>query len=310
MVQLPIERKSMLKNRIAIWSSAGIFLFTLALVFAPWPVATNAQTKAGRGKPADPETDAGPKKIVKSDGEWLKMLSREQFNVTRKGKPEAPGLGKNWSNTKDGVYVCVCCGQPLFDSTAKINGVRGYPCFKSTIDSDAVTIASDKKKIECTRCDANLGQVMANNGQQGGGQPGGGPQQPPNQAQQQQQQLQQQQDQQRREEQERQEQQKRQEELQRQEQIRQEQARQGQDQKQNPNGQPAAGGQPNAGGAQPAAQIQTGGGNQPAGGAQPAGGQQPPPPPPPPAGYCLYNQAIKFIARADFEKAAKKKAAK
>ncbi len=162
----------MSRNRIALWSSTGIVVLALGLIVAPWPKAIVAQNKTAGGKKADPENDARPKKVVKTDGEWLKVLSKEQFMVTRKKQAERPGMGINWNIKKDGVFVCVCCKQPLFDSTSKYDATKGYPCFHDLIDDDAITILSDNKKFECSRCDANLGTLIGA-GQQGGGGGGG-----------------------------------------------------------------------------------------------------------------------------------------
>ncbi len=135
----------------------------------------NAATKSD----ADDADDERPKKVVKSDSEWMKILSREQYRVTRKKQTERPFTGNLWKNKKDGVYVCVCCGQPLFDSKAKFDAKNGYPCFNTVIDEKAITVAGDKKRIECSRCDANLGQIIASSAPVGGAPPVGAPPQPP-----------------------------------------------------------------------------------------------------------------------------------
>ena len=159
-------------------------------MFAAPPKSAPSKKKTGDGftpTKADPKAAAtsqksdadgdenADKKVVKTDKDWLKILTREQFRVTRKGGAERPFQGKMWNNNKDGIYVCLCCGRPLFDSTEKFDAKNGYPCFNEPIDEKVITIASDKKKIECSRCDANLGQLLASNGSQtGGGLPAAG----------------------------------------------------------------------------------------------------------------------------------------
>jgi peptide-methionine (R)-S-oxide reductase len=187
----PVGRERLLKNQhLVLVTACGAAIALVLMVALPRGVAIAQQSGTGTGAgQADAKTgknarksDAGdradddsrPKKVVKTDSEWMKTLSREQFRVTRKKQPERPFTGNLWKNNKDGVYVCVCCSQPLFDSKEKFDAKNGYPCFKDPIDEDAVGIASDKKRIECTRCDANLGQVITS-----GAQAGAAPQQAP-----------------------------------------------------------------------------------------------------------------------------------
>ena len=63
--------------------------------------------------------------ILKSDEEWKKLLDDESFRVTRKSGTERPFSGKYWDFNKDGIYKCICCGEPLFESNAKFDAGCG-----------------------------------------------------------------------------------------------------------------------------------------------------------------------------------------
>ncbi len=105
-------------------------------------------------------------KVVKSDEEWRKQLTPEQYQVARKAGTEPAFTGKFW-NTKDhGTFVCVCCGQPLFNSDTKFDSGTGWPSFSSPVNPDAVvehgdnTFGMRRTEVLCSRCDAHLGHVF------------------------------------------------------------------------------------------------------------------------------------------------------
>ena len=105
-------------------------------------------------------------KIRKSDREWREQLTPEQYRVTRQ-KGTEPAFSGAYYNCKDpGVYVCVCCGQPLFRSEDKFDSGSGWPSFTRPIAENAVTYAEDRSfmmrrtEVLCRRCDAHLGHVF------------------------------------------------------------------------------------------------------------------------------------------------------
>ena len=108
----------------------------------------------------------GAEKIVKTDDEWRAQLSPEQYRVTRRHGTEQPFSGE-YDGCKDpGVYVCICCGNPLFSSETKFDSGTGWPSFHSPLDAVSVETRSDwslfmrRTEVHCARCDAHLGHVF------------------------------------------------------------------------------------------------------------------------------------------------------
>jgi peptide-methionine (R)-S-oxide reductase len=105
-------------------------------------------------------------KIHKSDEEWRQILTPEQFQVTRKKGTERAFTGAYWNNKDAGVYQCVCCGQPLFDSATKFESGTGWPSFYQPIAEGSVEELADnswwmrRTEVVCSRCDAHLGHVF------------------------------------------------------------------------------------------------------------------------------------------------------
>ncbi len=106
------------------------------------------------------------KKIQKSEEEWKKVLTPNQYHVTRQKGTEPPFTGEYESTDTPGTYKCVCCGQPLFASDAKFHSGCGWPSFTAPSDAQAVTENTDKShgmertEVLCSKCDAHLGHVF------------------------------------------------------------------------------------------------------------------------------------------------------
>jgi peptide-methionine (R)-S-oxide reductase len=105
-------------------------------------------------------------KIIKSDSEWQQQLSPEAFYVARKHGTE-PAFSGEYANYKaDGIYSCICCGAPLFDSSSKFDSGTGWPSYDSPVSPEAITEKRDvthgmiRVEVLCTACDAHLGHVF------------------------------------------------------------------------------------------------------------------------------------------------------
>jgi len=107
-----------------------------------------------------------PEKITKTEEEWKKQLSPDQYYVTRHAGTEPAFTGKYWKTKDKGTYHCVCCGAPLFTSNTKFESGTGWPSFWQPVDSAAVAEKTDsshgmiRTEARCARCDAHLGHVF------------------------------------------------------------------------------------------------------------------------------------------------------
>jgi peptide-methionine (R)-S-oxide reductase len=105
-------------------------------------------------------------KIEKTEEEWRRTLTPEQYHVTRQKGTERPFSGRYWNHKGQGVYSCVACGQPLFDSGAKYDSGSGWPSFFEPVESDNVECERDashgmvRTEVHCSRCDSHLGHVF------------------------------------------------------------------------------------------------------------------------------------------------------
>jgi peptide-methionine (R)-S-oxide reductase len=105
-------------------------------------------------------------KIHKTDEEWKKILTPEQFKVLRQKGTERAFTGKYHDNHEKGVYVCAACGLPLFSSDTKFESGTGWPSFWKPIDPTHVETETDRSffmsrtEVHCARCGGHLGHVF------------------------------------------------------------------------------------------------------------------------------------------------------
>ena len=131
---------------------ACLILVAAALPFVPFRLAG--------------QEPAAKRKVTKTDAEWAKLLTREQYLVTRQKATEPAFSGKYVNNHSRGVFTCVCCGADLFSSQAKFESGTGWPSFWKPIDSKNIDTAPDylmaepRVEVECHDCGAHLGHVF------------------------------------------------------------------------------------------------------------------------------------------------------
>jgi len=106
------------------------------------------------------------RKVVKTDREWAKTLTREQYLVTRQKATEPAGTGRYVNNHAKGIYTCVCCGASLFNSRTKFESGTGWPSFYQPISPEKVENEPDNStgeprvEVMCRDCGAHLGHVF------------------------------------------------------------------------------------------------------------------------------------------------------
>lgn len=105
-------------------------------------------------------------RVEKTEAEWRAQLTPEQFQVARAQGTERPFCGTLLDNKQHGVYSCVCCGLPLFASSAKFESGTGWPSFFAPVADENVGVRRDtahgmvRVEILCARCDCHLGHVF------------------------------------------------------------------------------------------------------------------------------------------------------
>ncbi len=106
------------------------------------------------------------RKVMKTDREWMKQLTREQFVVARLKQTEPAFTGRYWDNHARGYYACVCCGAFLFSSATKFDSGTGWPSFNQPLAGDRVDSEADNSlgepriEVMCNDCGAHLGHVF------------------------------------------------------------------------------------------------------------------------------------------------------
>lgn len=102
----------------------------------------------------------------RSDDEWRRQLTPEQYHVMREKGTERAFTGAYWDNKKDGLYRCVGCGEPLFSSEAKYDSGTGWPSFTEPVRGAKVGTEQDashgmrRTEVHCETCGAHLGHVF------------------------------------------------------------------------------------------------------------------------------------------------------
>lgn len=105
-------------------------------------------------------------RIIKTDAEWKKILTPEQYYITVKMGTEKPFKNKYYNNKKKGIYRCARCGTDLFSWRQKYDSGSGWPSFTAPVSADNIVLRNHptlwglRTRVFCARCDAYLGEVF------------------------------------------------------------------------------------------------------------------------------------------------------
>lgn len=147
-----MNRRSFISSGIALGAFAA--LSRLPIVSA----SSSGDARSGQATPI--------KKVVKTDEEWKRILTPEQYNVARQKGTEAPYSSPLNDIHDEGVFECVCCELPVFSSGTKFNSHTGWPSFWAPIAKQNVreevdnSLGETRTEVLCARCDAHLGHVF------------------------------------------------------------------------------------------------------------------------------------------------------
>lgn len=138
--------------------------FLLLLVFS---LAACAQSPSQENLTNVQQASNKPvEKIVKTESEWKKILTPEQFHVLREQGTELAFTGNYWSNKENGVYVCAACDLELFSSDSKFKSASGWPSFYQPVIENHVgtetdrTFGMERTEVHCARCGGHLGHIF------------------------------------------------------------------------------------------------------------------------------------------------------
>ena len=122
--------------------------------------------KSACGLPSNVVIDMSKAKVQRSEAEWRERLNPRQYQVARQQGTEPPFQNEYWDNHADGVYFCVGCDTPLFDSATKFESGTGWPSFYQPLEKSFVGVERDvslgmiRDETHCTVCGSHLGHVF------------------------------------------------------------------------------------------------------------------------------------------------------
>lgn len=144
-----------------------LILSSVALVVVAISAAAGLFDKLEPEKKSMTENRQETDTLPKSEEEWKKILTPEQFYILRKKGTERAFSGKYWDAKEEGVYCCAGCGQPLFSAETKFDSGTGWPSFWKPVDEKNVAAEDDssffmrRTEVHCSRCEGHLGHVFA-----------------------------------------------------------------------------------------------------------------------------------------------------
>lgn len=102
----------------------------------------------------------------KTDDHWKTKLSEDEYHITRQKGTERAFSGEYWNHKDEGIYLCKCCGEPLFDSQTKYDSGSGWPSFFQPLNEESVgeqldnSLGMSRIEVHCKKCGAHLGHVF------------------------------------------------------------------------------------------------------------------------------------------------------
>ncbi len=143
-----------------------IVLILIAALTIPGRAEMNTTPKKIKIYDVTKGADEDMDEVIKTEDEWKKILTNEQFNVTRKHGTEYAFTGALWNNHKHGIYQCIGCGIDLFLSDDKFDSGTGWPSFTKPVAKENIGQTEDNSyfmrriEVHCPRCGAHLGHVF------------------------------------------------------------------------------------------------------------------------------------------------------
>ena len=157
-----LNRRSVLKRLVAL----SVFMGLPAPVWGLEPGHLRNLLAQGGSQTTKMKEGNMPEKVIKSEEEWRRILTPEQFQVMRKKGTERAFSGQYHDFKGKGVYQCAACGLDLFSSETKFDSGTGWPSFWAPVSEHSVRTESDnglfmrRTEVLCSRCDAHLGHVF------------------------------------------------------------------------------------------------------------------------------------------------------
>jgi peptide-methionine (R)-S-oxide reductase len=148
------------------WWWAGLLVIPLVAIAAGAGEKSSSAPKATAPTQESQAPNTASGKISKTDAEWKKQLTSEQFRILREKGTERAFTGKYWDHHEEGTYHCAGCGQALFASGTKFDSGTGWPSFWQPVAPSAVEVHEDKSffmtrvEVVCSRCGGHLGHVF------------------------------------------------------------------------------------------------------------------------------------------------------
>ena len=144
----------------------GALLVVILTATAFSESTTQKKIEKPAGRESTKRENAMTDKVVKTEEQWRRELSPEQYHVLREAGTERAFTGAYWNNHNEGTYSCAACGLPLFSSKTKFDSGTGWPSFYEPITKTSVieevdsSLGMSRTEVKCRRCDSHLGHVF------------------------------------------------------------------------------------------------------------------------------------------------------